>query len=147
MVKDKLVTQCSRLLHDLTGILKLLNRDDKICYGLTWPQAFTIETLSREGRLFMSALGERLGVKESTATRILNLLVRDNLVERKPGEQDRRQVSVSLTEAGRTMARKLVACREKGIEELLSAMTQAQRKSLIAAMETVTAVMAGRKCC
>jgi DNA-binding MarR family transcriptional regulator len=147
MVKDKLVTQCSRLLHDLTGILKLLNRDDKICYGLTWPQAFTIETLSREGRLFMSALGERLGVKESTATRILNLLVRDNLVERKPGEQDRRQVSVSLTEAGRTMARKLVACREKGIEELLSAMTQAQRQSLIAAMETVTAVMAGRKCC
>jgi DNA-binding MarR family transcriptional regulator len=124
-----------------------LNRDDKICYGLTWPQAFTIETLSREGRLFMSALGERLGVKESTATRILNLLVRDNLVERKPGEQDRRQVSVSLTEAGRTMARKLVACREKGIEELLSAMTQAQRQSLIAAMETVTAVMAGRKCC
>jgi DNA-binding MarR family transcriptional regulator len=147
MGKEKLVTQCSRLLHDLTGILKLLNRDDKICYGLTWPQAFTIETLSREGQLFMSALGERLGVKESTATRILNLLVRDNLVERKSGEKDRRQVSVSLTEAGRSMAKKLVACREKGIEELLSAMTQAQRQSLVAAMETVTAVMAGRKCC
>ncbi len=146
MEQRDFVRDISRLLHDLTGILKLLNRDEKLCYGLTWPQAFTVEALAG-GALTMGELGTRMGVAESTATRILNVLVRDGLVERKPGESDRRQVRASLTAKGRTMAQKLVACRERGIAELIAPLSSAQRKNLVAAMETVKSAMAGGKSC
>ena len=137
MVAAAAIKQLSRLLHDFTGILKLLNRDEQMCYGLTWPQAFTVEELAEHNALTMTELGGKMGVAFSTATRILDVLVRDGLVERRPGRQDRRQVVVVLTEKGRDVARKLAACKEKALGALLEPLSPAERKTLLEALATV----------
>jgi DNA-binding MarR family transcriptional regulator len=147
MTADDSVKRFSRLLHDLTGLLKLLNRDEKLCYGLTWPQAFTVEALAAQGELTMSDLGAKMGVAVSTATRILDLLVRDGLVERKTGEHDRRQVLIALSEKGRDLARKLAVCREKAIGAMLAPLSAAKKKALLEAMETIKGVVAGSPSC
>ncbi len=148
MAVDVSVKRFSRLLHDLTGILKLLNRDEQVCCGLTWPQAFTVEALAAGGALPMSELGAKMGVAVSTATRILDVLVRDGLVERKAGQRDRRQVLVALSDRGRDVARRLVRCREKALGAMLAPLSPARRQAVLEALETIKSAVSGSiSCC
>jgi DNA-binding MarR family transcriptional regulator len=141
------VRKFTHLLDNLTMFFKLLNRDEKICYGLTWPQAYTVGTLFNNGPLTMSEMSGKLGVTLSTVTRILNILVRDGLISRNPGNMDRRQVTASLTEKGKDIAKKLIDCREKAIEGFLLSVPTEKRKNLVEAMETIRSALAGTKFC
>jgi DNA-binding MarR family transcriptional regulator len=147
MAADTSVKRVSRLFYDLTGLLKLLNRDEKLCYGLTWPQAFTVEALAVNKEMTMTELSSKMGVAVSTATRILDLLVRDGLVERKNGHQDRRQVLIALSVKGREIARKLAACREQAIAVMLAPLSRTKKRALVAAMETIKSVVAESPSC
>lgn len=147
MELDEATKKFSGLMHDLTALLKLLNKDDRICCGLTWQQAFTIETLFAEGPMTMGSLAGRMGVAESTATRILNILVRDRYLTRKARSDDKRQVLAALTPRGRTAARELVRCREDALRRMLGTVRPEGRKELIAAMEKIKAFAGSASCC
>src|SRR5438270_12564912 len=65
-----------------------------------------------DGPMTMGDLGRALGVPLSTATRIVDLLVKSNSVTRLPDPDDRRVVRVALTDTGIAMYRAL----NKGIQ-------------------------------
>lgn len=137
----------SGLMRDLTALLKLLNKDDRICCGLTWQQAFTIETLFVEGSMSMGPLAARMGVAESTATRILNILDRDRYLRRRSFPGDRRQVLAELSPRGTAAAKTLIRCREDAIRRMMGSVQPKGRKELIAAMEKVKAFAQNASCC
>jgi DNA-binding MarR family transcriptional regulator len=67
---------------------------------LSIPQYHLVEPL-RDGRVrSVRELAERACVSPPTASRMLDGLERDGLVERRPSEVDRRRVEVLLSEAG-----------------------------------------------
>lgn len=84
----------------------LLGRFDAIAgrHGLTFAryEALVLLAFSREGRLSMSTIGERLMVHPTSATNIVQRLVAQGLVERVPNPRDRRGAFAVITEAGRT---------------------------------------------
>lgn len=64
----------------------------------------------------MNELSEAMGITGSTMTRIVDPLVHKKLVQRKPDEEDRRIVRVSLTESGRELRSTL----EKELQEFFN---------------------------
>ena len=55
------------------------------------------------GPLNMSAVAQRLGVNPSNASRTCDRLVRGGLLDRRDAEDDRRNVSLTLTPSGRRL--------------------------------------------
>lgn len=83
----------------------LLARFDAVAgrHGLTFAryEALVLLAFSREGRLSMSRIGERLMVHPTSATNIVQRLVAQGLVERVPNPEDRRGAFAVITDAGR----------------------------------------------
>lgn len=71
--------------------------------GLSPAQSEALRILGEHEPLTLSGLGEMLVCESgSNPSRLVDRLVGAGLVERLPGESDRRQVTLSLTEAGHT---------------------------------------------
>ncbi|HNV41409.1 MAG TPA: MarR family transcriptional regulator [Ornithinibacter sp.] len=72
-------------------------------HGLTFAryEALVLLTFSRDGRLSMSRIGERLMVHPTSATNIVQRLVAQGFVERVPNPADRRGAFAVITDAGR----------------------------------------------
>lgn len=74
--------------------------------GLSLAQYHLVEALG-DGPQPVGALAAAAGVTPPTATRMLDGLARDGLIERRPSARDRRSVDIELTPAGETaLARK-----------------------------------------
>ncbi|MNH86123.1 putative HTH-type transcriptional regulator YusO [compost metagenome] len=68
--------------------------------GLTGPQFHMLALISKEKSCNISYLAEKLEVKPSAITVMIDRLVQNDYVERRHDEQDRRAVLVSVTEHG-----------------------------------------------
>lgn len=140
----------SLLIETLIKKLNLLNRDQKICCGITMTQCYTIETLSQKGMLTMNKLSREMGVTQSTMTRIINVLVRDDMAERKGNTKDRRQVFIELTNKGKKLSVKLKQCTEGYSKQVLNELPVKKRNNIISSLKILnTAVnkVHSKYCC
>lgn len=83
---------------------------------------YSFVALGRGDVLPVGALAEAAGIAQPTATRMLDGLERQGIVERRPSTEDRRSVSVQLTDRGRRLLnrkRKLVDTKRKAVFESL----------------------------
>lgn len=139
----------SLLVTDLIRKLNLLNRDQKVCYGLTLPQCGAVETLDRKGMLPMKELSQQMGVTVSTMTRGIDILVRDDIVVRKPAPGDRRKVCIELTEKGGELAQKLRKCSLDYAGVILDKIPEPERPKVFEALEVLNGVIdrVSSRCC
>lgn len=72
-------------------------------YGLTLSQREVLLTLYEEGPTPQGTLRERLGLEQSSVSRLVDGLVRRGLVALSPGESDRRVRVASLTPEGESL--------------------------------------------
>ncbi|MBD3271002.1 MAG: MarR family transcriptional regulator, partial [Elusimicrobia bacterium] len=84
-----------QLVCDLFKNLQVLDRLAKVESGLTVPQCHTLMVLKKSISCSMHDLSSEIGVTPSTMTRILDILVRDKLVERRHAAHDRRTIIVT----------------------------------------------------
>jgi len=83
---------------------------------LTLPQILLLSSISSEGT-DMSSLSKQLGVDNSTMTRLIGVLIRNDWVEKYKGENDRRVVFVKITIKGEEIRREIdTKINEFGIE-------------------------------
>ena len=80
---------------------------------VTLTQYRSLVVLASRGPQGVATLAEALAVTAPTASRLVERLVRKGLVRRRADRQDRRQVRIGLTEAGRDLVR-LVTERRRG---------------------------------
>jgi len=66
---------------------------------LTLPQILLLSSISSDGT-DMSSLSKQMGVDNSTMTRLIGVLIRNNWVEKYKGENDKRVVFVKITIKG-----------------------------------------------
>ena len=66
---------------------------------LTLPQILLLSSISSEGTE-MSSLSKKMGVDNSTMTRLISILIRNGWVEKFKGENDKRVVYVKITVKG-----------------------------------------------
>ena len=115
-------------------------------HGLTFAryEALVLLAFSRQGRLPMSKIGQRLMVHPTSVTNIVQRLVRQGLVERDPNPADGRGMLASITPQGR----KVMEAATKdlvGVGFALGALTPAEHEQLFALLRKVR-VAAGDFC-
>lgn len=121
-----------------------LQRGEKRCFGVTMSQCVVLETLHRGGPQGVRDLARSLGLDQSTVTRVVDVLVRERLVQRARDEDgDRRRVFVSLTARGRTLAGKLEACSDAYCERILERIPADRREDVLHALRVVVDAVGG----
>jgi len=82
--------------------------------GLTPSQAEVLRVLADHQPLTLSGLGELLVCETGTnPSRLVDRLVAQGVVDRTISEQDRRSVELSLTAAGKRLARRIASAEER----------------------------------
>lgn len=101
---------------------------------VTLPQYRALVVLAARGPQRAVDLAGELGVSPSTATRLIDRLVRADLVSRDPVAGDRRSVSVGLRPAGRRLVTTVGRRRRVEVERIVAAMPVRRRVEAVAAL-------------
>lgn len=133
----------SELIGCMIRKLSLLERDQKICCGTTMSQCYTIETLAQNGSLSMNQLSKQMGVTVSTMTRVVDILVRDEVVSRRGNPKDRRQVCIELTAKGKNLAKRLQDCADEYSRQILNVISAEQRAEVVKSLELLVDAVDG----
>src|SRR5450759_994931 len=100
-------------------------------YGLTLSQRDVLLALWDEGELDQGALRERLGLEQSTVSRVVDGLTRRGLVRVDPGEADKRVRIASLTETGRELLHQTPGSSHLAGKIMTSHLTVRERDELV----------------
>jgi len=101
------------------------------------PEARVLFELGQRDPWERSDLRERLGIDDSFLTRVLAGLERRGLVRIEPSARDGRRRQVRLTDAGRAAAEMLDSRSSTQIDSWLTALSEAERRTLVGAITTV----------
>jgi len=102
--------------------------------AVTLTQYRALVVLASRGPQSMATLAEALSVTPPTASRMCDRLVRKGLVRRRTDRQDRRQVRLALTEAGRRLVDAVSVRRREEIGALLAGIPLKEQRSVVAAL-------------
>lgn len=149
---DALLSQTVQLHELLTRLVRscqLCDRNGCACYGLSASQFQALEVIQLAGEVSMNALASQMWLTPSTATRIVNRLVRKKLVTRCHRPGDRRVCCVRLTAGGTQLYARMrddLLVRERDILEVLP---PANRKKVLKVLQELLEVseQAIKNCC
>lgn len=88
--------------------------------GLTFPQYSLLSMIAQENKLRVVQLAEKMEVKSSAVTVMLDRMEILNLIKREPDENDRRAVVVTITEKGRCVQEEGKARSKQLLKQYLS---------------------------
>lgn len=101
--KNTIDEQVQRFHNEIVEVIKkyqFRDRNQMTCCGISVSQCYVLESLHRHGSLTMQRLAEKLHLKISTVTRIVEQLVKKGYATREEGENDRRFRLIKLTPDG-----------------------------------------------
>jgi DNA-binding MarR family transcriptional regulator len=101
---------------------------------VTLTQFRTLVVLESNGEIQLNRLASLLDVTSSTAMRMIDRLLAADLVTRRDNPENRREVLLGLTPAGRRIVGKVTAKRRDEITRVVTRMPASQRVSLITAL-------------
>ncbi|MEU8521174.1 MarR family transcriptional regulator [Streptomyces sp. NBC_01216] len=102
--------------------------------SITLPQFRMLVVLSTHGPSKLVVLAEHLGVKPSTALRMVDRLITAGLVSRRTNPANRRETVLSLTEEGNRVVDDVTSRRREEITAILRRLGPAQRDALVEAL-------------
>jgi DNA-binding MarR family transcriptional regulator len=119
---------------------------DQVCgYGLSVSQCYTLEALAA-GPMTMGQLAERLCLKISSATRVVDFLVESGVARRSEDPADRRVCRVELTAKGGALVARIQRDLIAEHEAVLRAVPAESRDAVILAVEHLLAAFVSRAC-
>jgi len=126
-------TQLSRLINQLMRAQ---------CFGetITVQQCYTLEALV-EGDKTMNQLASQVGLHQSTLTRVVEKLEKQNLVKRVRKDTDQRTVVVEITDSGRQAHSRLEAQTLDMIAVLMGLMPENRQKEVVRALDTLSDIL------
>ena len=106
--------------------------------SVTLPQFRALVVLDRADRK-MGELAQELRVQSSTATRLCDRLVAKRLVRRVVDPANRREVTITLTPAGRRLVDEVTARRRREIAGIIERVPVRQRAAIVTALNAFRA--------
>ena len=127
------VDAVSRASRALVGIAaaSIASVDDDV----TVPQWRVLVMVDTRGPLNLAAVAAGLDVNPSNASRICDRLIKAGWLDRQESPTDRRNITLSLTAAGRRLVAKVVRHRRRAITKALRGMAPGDREVLATAFD------------
>lgn len=130
--QDSLEAQARRLVAHLDELffanLQKKHPTEELEGELPAREMRAIVVLSNRGRSIMSDFANAIGIPMSTATHMIEKLVRKGLVERVRSEEDRRVVHVELSEEGRKREHHFLQNRMAMGRDMLAPLSRGERE-------------------
>ncbi|GAB1584767.1 MarR family winged helix-turn-helix transcriptional regulator [Phyllobacterium phragmitis] len=126
---------------NLLGALALSLTDEILAAGrkvsgLSPSACAAMVTLGPYPGTTIKLLARALGLTHSVAVRLVEELVSDGLVQRKPGK-DRREVALRLTAKGRALRARIVTAREQVLADALAGIDAREKQMLCKILSTM----------
>ena len=131
-ITDALLT-ASRLLVAISA--RSIARVDET---ITIPQFRTLVILSVRGAINIRTLAGLLYVQRSTTGRMVERLVTEGLIDRRPHPASRRELVVELTPRGQEMVQAVTAHRREEIARVVHNMPERERYGLVSTLTAFT---------
>jgi DNA-binding MarR family transcriptional regulator len=106
---------------------------------VTLVQYRALVVLASRGKQGGSELADALGVQPSTATRLCDRLVAKGFMRRETSRQSGREITLTVTPAGRTLVRAVTARRRREVNRIVERLPADDRIRLRAALDTFAA--------
>lgn len=132
-----------RALRRITRSIDLHSRQLATSYGLTGPQLICLRTLGQLGEITPGRLAREVSLSQATITGIVDRLVARQLVNRERSSVDRRQVTVSLTEAGAALVASAPSPLQERFVEQLAACDLEEQETICTTLERIVEMMGG----
>lgn len=106
-------------------------------YNLTVSQYNVLEILHREGPLKIRDIIERVLSTGGNMTVVIRNLEKNNLINRKNDDKDRRAIFISLSKDGNALIKKVVPHYQKFISQSLSKVTKKDKETCLKLSQTI----------
>lgn len=136
MANKQLVKRSRQSFTRLARFFNQLMREQLMCGPVTVQQCYTLEALMG-GPLSMKDLASEVALHQSTLTRIVEKLEKQDLVQRTRKSDNQRSVEVRFTDAGRQTYEFLDAAGSQMISDLLDLIPKERQNAIVDAMEEV----------
>ncbi|OPX43915.1 transcriptional regulator SlyA [Ruminiclostridium hungatei] len=95
------------LIRVMEAKLGIIGEIEAACCGISFTQCHAVTEIGRVPNISLNELAEKLNLDNSTMSRTVNNLVNANLVNREIDSNDRRYITISLTDSGMEMFEKI----------------------------------------
>lgn len=136
--------QLRELLVRLSRAMLLLEKSEGGCCGVTLAQChMLVETAKAQAShpLGVGDVAQALGVDLSTASRVADGLVRQQLLRRAPSEVDRRRAVLTLTPSGRRLVEEINGGMNDYASQVLAALPPSRLKEVLRSLELLADAM------
>lgn len=140
MARKQLVQRSRQSFTRLARFINQLMREQLGCGPVTVQQCYTLEALM-EGPKAMKDLAAEVALHQSTLTRVVAKLEKQNLVQRTRKANNQRSVEVQITDAGKQTFLFLDEASSQMISDLLDFIPKERQVSIVEAMEELTALL------
>ncbi len=149
MAETELTTQrCQNLLISIRKIIQAVDIHSRKLnkeFGLTGPQLIVLQEISFHGQISITPLSRATSLSQATVTDITKRLEARGYIARKKREDDRRAVSLFLTEKGQEIIRNLPPLLQKKFTDHFSSLEDWEQMMIMSAFERVVSLMAADK--
>ncbi len=113
--------------------------------SLSRTEILTLLQVERNGEIIMSQIANFINIPMSTATGIIERLVRKGYIERARSESDRRVVTIRLTEEGKQLAEGIKSSVLSLAKQVLDELTEDEKKLLYSIFTKITSIFSEKK--
>jgi DNA-binding MarR family transcriptional regulator len=144
-------TPGSKYLRELIRVLirnlGILEKGEATCCGTTISQCHAIVEVGRTEQISLNELSDLLGLDKSTMSRTINSLVDGELAIREIHPEDRRYVTIELTEKGHLVFENIESSMEVYYKSILESIPEDKREQVLESLKLLTEAVKNNKCC
>ena len=135
------------LIRVLVRNLGVLEKSDASCCKVTISQCHAIVEIGRVEEISLNELAELLTLDKSTISRTINKLVEDSLVIRELHPEDRRYVTIKLTDNGKKIFKNIEGTMGKYYKDIFMSIPENKREQILDSLRLLTEAVNENKCC
>jgi DNA-binding MarR family transcriptional regulator len=132
---NRCVEDMGQLLQRTVRICQVFEREQIKVHGFTSSQCYILLEILKSGILTINEISYKMNLEISTITRIMDNLVRDQLIVRNRSLQDKRIVEAALTEKGKNEAAKLQESIQEYYKHVISCLPPGHVREVMNAVE------------
>lgn len=136
------------LIRILVRNLGVLEKSDASCCGVSIAQCHAIVEIGRTNEISLNELAELLTLDKSTMSRTINNLVESGLVIRELHPEDRRYITIKLTEKGNQVYKNTEGSMRDYYGKIFGSIPEDSREQVLESLKLlIDAVNNNNKCC
>lgn len=146
-----MINQGSQNLRELIRVLVrnlgILEKGDASCCGVSIAQCHAIVEIGRAEKIALIDLAELLGLDKSTMSRTINNLVEAGLAVRELDAEDRRYVTIQLTDSGQKVFQSTEESMGQYYKGIFGSIPEEKRSQVLESLQLLTDAVKDNKCC